>query len=140
MSGNLKLPSTITDINKDIGYLYNDLEQEKIDDILNKKNTTHLPWIGDDYCLSSNRLAAIWIYNKNNLIIFEVTPPYPYKWLSPEDDQNYIPYTEWAKSYKPYLITTVPRDFAQQLLAQANELLATIEENIKKEFNLKENF
>jgi len=125
-------------IKKDIGYLYNESQQEN-EKAIDEKSAVRNVWIGEQYCWSANRLGSVWFYNDTKgSIILEVCPSYPYIWMAQEEDPAYIPYKEWIKSYKPYLITFFPQDIAKEWLTQAQLILNTIERNIKKEFNLPE--
>src|SRR5205085_11669823 len=87
-------------------------------------------WVGDKYRLWGYGSRGVWIYNSgDDSIIFEVTPAYAGGFAYP---QKCIPYNQWIKKYKPYLIRIIPRDVAQQWLEQCNAILKQIEENIKR--------
>jgi chitinase len=71
-----------------------------------------------------------WIYNDiGGNIIFAITPFYPFLFCDPDEEPNYLPYEEWIKSYKPYLIAKLSRETAEQWLAQANSILEQIDKN-----------
>jgi hypothetical protein len=133
LNDELKLHSSIQ---KDIGFLYNEQLQGKpgfIYEKLEKRNY----WIGNQYnlwspCIAKGNLTT-WIYNDiDGSIIFEITPIYPDSSGNPERAAKFIPYEQWIKKYKSYLIRIIPRDVAQQWLDQCNAILKQIEENIKR--------
>lgn len=120
-------------IKKDIGYLHNE-------DVCNEANfpTCSLPnggisWVGYLHHLwESNAHFDSWIYNASDgSIIFEVTQLYPYL-LSEPEEPNHIPYEEWIKTYKPYFITTLSRETAEQWLEQAERIIKIISDNQKR--------
>ena len=94
-------------------------------------------WIGYKYHLWSARNGLIswdsWIYNDfDDSIIFEVTPIYPYLFSESEEEPNYISYEEWIKTYKPYFITTLSKETAEQWLKQAETIIKIVENNQKR--------
>jgi hypothetical protein len=129
----LKLHKSITE---DIGFLYNETTHQKNDSADNKIHKIE-HWNENDYslwspCVKYGNLQT-WIYNNEaGDIIFEITPVYPYHYCDPEEEPNFIPYEEWMKDYKPFLIRTIPKDVAQQWLEQTKVLLKQITKNIKK--------
>ena len=120
-------------IKQDIGYLYNEYLQ-------NKSGLTYVKfeerdcWVGEQYYLwESGRQFAVWLYNASDgSIIFEVTPLYPYHFIEPEDITKFVPYDEWIKGYKPYVICIIPKEVAVQWLDQAESLLQTIAKNVER--------
>ncbi|HSC25176.1 MAG TPA: hypothetical protein VLB80_03115 [Candidatus Babeliales bacterium] len=117
----------------DIGFLFNQYSAnlcgeklKKPTGLIYKKKNNISYWPGNDYHLWAHNYIS-WIYNKSDRsIIFEVTPFYPYMYCEPEEESNYIPYNEWIKTYKPYLIREIPRAIAQEWLKQAEYIIQTI--------------
>jgi hypothetical protein len=100
-------------------------------------------WVGENYQLWGWDFAG-WIYNdeKGN-IIFELTPRYKGGWYDPDNTKNVKEYKEFLVNYKSYFITTIPHKVAQRWIAQANDILKQIDENVKrgmKESEKAENF
>lgn len=132
----LLLDNTIT---KDIGYLFNqysaiicgeNLEGPTCVTYIRKNN--ELYWSGNDYQLWCADYIT-WLYNcVDGSIIFEVTPFYPYMYCEPEEEPDYIPYKEWIKTYKPYFITTLSREIAEEWLKQAEYIIKNIQDNQKR--------
>lgn len=124
-------------IQEDIGYLYNQYsdylcnEKSQVQDTFGyTKLEGRDIWAGNKYNLWNSDITS-WIYNDvDGSIIFELTPAYPENFYYTKSQT--IPYQEWIKSYKPYLIEKIPHDVAQQWLDQANALLKQIDKNIKK--------
>jgi len=128
-----------TSIKEDIGYLYNQYS----DFLCNKKSKvqdnfgyTKLEgtdiWAGNKYNLWNSDVIS-WIYNDaDGSIIFELTPAYPENFYYTKLKPQTIPYQEWIKGYKPYLIEKIPHNIAQQWLDQANAILKQIDKNIKR--------
>jgi hypothetical protein len=130
LENKLQLHKSIT---KDIGYLANEADQEK----LGISYINHL-WVGRRYALFGGNLNEktylySWIYNdKDSNIIFEITPKYKWHFSEPKKGESYIPYEEWIKTYKPFLIRKIPVEVACQWLDQATSILNKIEENMAK--------
>lgn len=123
-------------ITKDIGYSHNKYLYNAIN-ISMPEISNDIEWVGYQYHLWSTRNDLIsmdsWIYNDGDgSIVFEVTPIYPYLFSEPEEKQNYIPFEEWIKSYKPYFITTLSRERAEEWLKQAESIIKIVEDNQKK--------
>ena len=127
-----------TYITKEIGYLHNQYIYDNINiPICTFSSDNNSDWIGYKYHLWSarNDLVSIdsWIYNApDESIIFEVTPIYPYMYCEPEEEPDYIPYEEWIKTYKPYFITTLSREIAEQWLEQAEYIIKIVEDNQRR--------
>lgn len=124
-------------ITQDIGYYHNEYLANNTNfptQILADGNTD---WVGYFYHLWSARenLSSFdsWIYNApNGDIVFKVTPLYPYMYSEPEKETDYIPYEQWIKNYKPYLMIILPKVIAEQWLKQAKHVVNTIQNNEKK--------
>ncbi|HJZ23671.1 MAG TPA: hypothetical protein VJ201_04395 [Candidatus Babeliales bacterium] len=124
-------------INQDIGYLVHEyhIDETKVTQYTFPSGV--ISWVGYKYKLweahEDNLCLMSWIYNKpDGSIIFEVTPFYPYMYCEPEEEPNYIPYEEWIKTYKPYLIAMLSKEKALQWLEQAQHIIRIIEENEAK--------
>ena len=71
--------------------------------------------------------TSTWLYNNaSGDIILEITPYYPHTYSI---EYSYQDFLEWMKNYKPLFKTIIPRKTAQQWLAQATQILTTIDEN-----------
>lgn len=118
----------------DIGYLYNNYHYDDTNFATHTFHTGVISWVGYLYHLWESTLHFdSWIYNKSDgSIIFEVTPFYPYMYCEPEEEPNYIPYEEWIKTYKPYFITTLSRETAEQWLEQAERIIKIVSDNEKR--------
>lgn len=136
LSNKLQLHKSITE---DIGYIYNQYSDYLCNDkskVQNNFGYTKLEgrdiWAGNKYNLWNSALTS-WIYNDaDGSIIFELTPMYPENFFYTKKKPQKIPYQEWIKDYRPYLITKIPHNIAQQWLAQANAILNQIDENVKR--------
>jgi len=126
-------------ITKDIGYLFNEYsanicgeKQENQTPLMYIEKNNEFYWPGNDCCLWAYDVTS-WIYNKpDGSIVFEVTPRYPYMYYEPEEEPDYIPYEEWIKTYKPYFVTTLSKETAQQWLEQAEHIIKIVEDNQKR--------
>jgi hypothetical protein len=120
-------------ITEDIGYLYNHYHYHNDNDnfTMHAFPTGVIEWIGYLYHMWESSLNFdSWIYNSpDGSIIFEITPFYPYMYCEPEEEENYIPFEEWIKTYKPYFITTLSQETALQWLAQAERIIKIVEFN-----------
>ncbi len=121
-------------ITKDIGYLHNEYLYSSINPPDNIFSNNDHDWIGYSYHLwASNAHFDTWIYNAaDGSITFEVTPIYPYLFSEPEEEPDYIPYEEWIKTYKPYFITTLSRETAEEWIEQAERIIWMVEFNEKR--------
>jgi len=136
LTNKLYLHKSITD---DIGYLFNEYHylENKSNFILETSSDETSYWVGYKHHLweaeQNNSRSATWIYsNDHKDMIFEITPCYPYMYCEPEEEPNYIPYHEWIKTYKPYFVTTISQETAQQWIIQAELIINTIEDNVRR--------
>lgn len=122
---------------KDIGYFFNESRQDKPVVHAIEADGREGYWVGMNYMFAGQDCVA-WVYNDDNSdIIFKLTPRFPGNSLawyldetdSPEALENSKWYDEWIKTYKPILERKIPRDIAQQWLAKAQEIIATIQKN-----------
>jgi len=124
-------------ITQDIGYLWNEWCQEKLDKAY-EKNSEWIGWKNMVWNSDGGGTQALntWLYNDSKgKIIFEITPDY--NWHDPDAQMNvpFIPYEEFIKNYKPYIIREVPLDIAKIWLAKAKAIIKIInspdEEKVK---------
>lgn len=77
---------------------------------------------------------ASWFYERNGKFFFEVTPVY--KWHSrypeKEEKKDYVPFEQFIKNYKPYVITELSVEIVREWLRQTEHLLEAIESNDAK--------
>lgn len=133
----LKQKNFLFSTTKDIGYFHNEYLYESVNISTPIIPTNSIDWKGYNYHLWSarNNFASFssWIYNApDGAIIFEVTPIYPYLFSEPEEEPDYVPYEEWIKTYKPYFITTLSREIAEQWLEQAEHIIKIVERNQRR--------
>ena len=50
----------------------------------------------------------------------------------PKPDEKFIKYSEWMKNYKPYVVTQIPRESAEQWIKQIDKLMAKVKRSDKK--------
>ncbi|MBI2352970.1 hypothetical protein HYV11_01855 [Candidatus Dependentiae bacterium] len=84
----------------------------------------HSYWIGGQYALFGYGATNTWMYNETDEnSIFELTPMYP-KFIPAleEQEKQSVIYTQWMKTYKPYLIKKVSLNVVHKWLDQMNEL------------------
>ncbi|HLW72429.1 MAG TPA: hypothetical protein VKR54_00085 [Candidatus Babeliales bacterium] len=129
-----------TSINEDIGFMYNQYDylfwtkdSIVVDDFVHELSETTPVWVGMRYQLWMTKKYVTWLYNDNNgLIIFEVTPLYPFSYRNSSKEQDYITYKKWIKNYKSCLTRTISREVAQQWFEQANKIEIQIADNIER--------
>jgi hypothetical protein len=141
LHGNILLPESIKtyeNTNHDIGYRYNEYLQEKLELISGtwlKKSCND--WYGNKYRVWGHELQ-LWLYNDDHgAIIFKLTPIFPGGFpiddpTEPEEVARAKHYSQWIKTYKPFLTEKLPREVAQQWLAQVEEIIKTIEDNDRR--------
>ena len=129
ISNELQLDASITN---DIGYMWNEdlIKTSQLAD--QGKHELIEDWVGQGYLLWSPRGFSTWLYNKNNKIIFEITPTYLWHHRDPKEGEDFITYEEFIKNYKPYFILELNKDTAQQWLNKTEELLTIINQNYER--------
>ena len=109
----------------DIGYYWNFYlnKDKKIDNF--NKNYSELR----NYFIFDS-LFPTFIYNDidGNIIIITI-PLYPHVLSYKKRKPSYNHFLKWMQSYKPLLKTIIPKKTAEQWLAQATQILMTIDEN-----------
>ncbi len=89
-------------------------------------------WKTPIYIMWGGNKFNTWLYNQNNKIFLEITPCYPWHFNEPKAGDNYVPYDEWIKSYKPLIIIEIDKVTAQQWYDQAGKIMQEIEKNDEK--------
>jgi hypothetical protein len=125
-------------IKRDIGYVYNEYSCNEL--LQNSSQFVEIYsndrsfWVGYTYYVWSSCLRNVscvtWIYNDvKGDIVFEVTPLYV---ACDSEEPSYVPYDEWLKSYKPYLVRKLSKETVQQWLGQAQYVMSQIDNNIAR--------
>lgn len=65
-----------------------------------------------------------WLYNKNNKIYLEISPTYPWLFSDETEEEGYITFDEFMKTYKPITVEEINHATARQWLDQCNDILA----------------
>jgi len=93
---------------------------EMLNDYLNERSTLDLKpfWL----CSSLKNNDTL-LYTKNNKIYMEVTPLYPWTFIEPKSEDNYISFDEFMKSYKPDAVEPILHVIACEWLAQCLEII-----------------
>lgn len=125
-------------LGRDIGYIYNEILQNRFPFTNSENNNDPSDlWIGDKYRVWGYTLQ-LWLYNdENGDIIFKLTPLFPGGFAlgdstDPEEIERSLQYDAWIKNYKPFLIETLPRETAQRWLAHAEDIMKMIEDNERR--------
>ncbi len=116
-------------LNQDIGYMWNEVLQDKLPYKVNEEL-----WVGLCFSLweggDDKKHFATWLYNDpDGNIVMHITENYPWHFRKKGESENYISYNEFIRNYKPILIRIIPHQVARQWLAQCEYLLATVREN-----------
>lgn len=119
-------------IQQDIGYLWNELLQDRLKLLARVNQEGGNRWIGTCYLLWEIKGLDTWLYNKDEKIFMELAPVYKWHFDDPETGEDYITYDEFIKDYKPYLIVEIDKKVAQQWLAKTEELMQIIQDNYEK--------
>lgn len=124
-----KLHESIT---KNIGYLWNKEMWGKDKSLVEEQwPDGTIRWVGLRNTFFSGKGIMSWLYEKDDKIYLEITPTY--QWPSAEEKKRGCPtYREFLKNYKPYVVTTLDREVAQDWYKKAGELLAIVEANDDK--------
>lgn len=123
--------SLLKSIKADLGYLWNqDLNHCSITS--HEQLQKEKDWKGAKYLMWDGNKFDTWLYNKNNKIYIEITPIYPWHFNKPKAEDNYIPYDEWIKNYKPLVIIEIDKVAAKQWYDQAGKIMQEIEKNDEK--------
>lgn len=104
-------------ITHDVGFEWNEY-------FANKRGPTE----ADQYHWTANDHKKIrpyyssWLYNdENGNVIFEITPNYPWFYVTKKECPEKISYKEWIKNYKPVVKTIIPKENLKQWIKQADE-------------------
>jgi len=88
-------------------------------------------WVGDKYVLfnaAGKGNPDSWLYNdKDGNIVFEITPVYPWFYSDPEPDETFLKYSEWMKTYQPYLKRVISKDIAERWLFELQQLISIVQ-------------
>lgn len=119
-------------IKKNIGFYENQYrKKEDRKNLIYENNEYGRFWIGVSYSLFSSCGKGnpdSWLYNdKDGSIVFEITPAYPWCYSEPEPDETFITYSEWMKTYQPYLKRVISKEVAQKWLVELQELTNIVE-------------
>jgi hypothetical protein len=98
-----------------MGYLLNTLPDEEWDDELS------IFWVW-----SSPKDIQTFIYKINDIIYLEIAPTYPWHYIEPKPGDNYIPFEEFMKSYKPYAVEVIPQPIALEWMNKCEEIIKLI--------------
>ncbi len=115
----------ISFLSNDIGYIYN----QKIYATANQSESTisHLDEWNDDCLIWNFKEFALWIYNKDSSIFFEITPVFQWHFSKPETNETYISYETFMLEYKSIATIEINKDTAEKLLKQSEDLLNSIQ-------------
>ena len=95
-----------------------------------------LYWVGGKHNLFDFAYAyqqETWLYNdKEGKIWFELSPVYPWFFADSEEGETVIPFRQWLKNFKPYVVRKISKETAKQWVKQLQDLLKVIEENDKR--------
>lgn len=96
---------------------------EVINYILNDRSTYDLDsyWV----CSSSTNKLTL-IYNKNNNIYIEIVPMYPWTYVEPKPEEDYITFEKFMENYKPYVLEIIPYEVADRWLNTCEEIFKQI--------------
>ncbi len=93
-------------------------------------------WVGFKYQIYSPAYSSeqsSWLYNDTDgNIIFEITPNYPWFFTGAEKGEVVIGYSQWMKSYHPYVVRIIKREVVEQWIKQLDELIEKVAINDEK--------
>lgn len=129
IGGELHLHTSIT---KNLGYLWNEECQGDNPNLFCETSLGWPRWVGLDYHLWStpgnfDPILTTWIYNKEDKIVLEITPSYPWHFRDPKEGENFITYDVFMNDYKPLLVREIDKGVARDWLSKCLELLQMIE-------------
>lgn len=120
-------------INKDIGFLWNEVLQDKGEMFPAYQLGGIEHWVGEKYLLwSVPGKYSTWLYQRGSEIFLEITPVYPWHFSEPKPTDQYYSYEEFIKNYKPLAVVEISKETAQRWLQQIEALLKIIEQNDAK--------
>ena len=128
-----------TSIKKSLGYYQaKDYKKDNRKDLIYETLSNGFRcWVGSVYKLFDARtginIPSSWLYNdKDGNIFLELSPAYPWLFDEVKPGEKFIKYSEWMKEYKPYIVTKIPRDSAEQWLKQINKFMKKLDRSDKK--------
>lgn len=116
-------------IDKNIGYLWN----QNLWDEKNNLKYVVLPtgskrWVGLNYCLWDGFEFESWLYEKDSLIVLEITPIFNWNRYLPEEE-NQLLYEKFMSTYQPAVVRVLSKETILEWYKKADELLEIIEAN-----------
>lgn len=99
-----------------LGYVLNHVINEKQDDDLS------LFWVW-----SSREHTATLMYSVEEKIYMEIVPLYPWTFIEPSNEENYISFEEFMKNYKPYVFEVVDKSIAIKWQEQCEGILKMVD-------------
>ena len=122
-------------IQKDIGYLWNEYLEEKEEqhNFVEKSLEGIIYWVGGKHHLFQSKFKEYdtWLYNKDGEIYLEITPYYQWHFDEPQKNENFIPYEEFIKNYKPLVILKIDKGQAEEWLKIVSNLVIIAEKNFQ---------
>ena len=117
-------------IKENLGYMLNEY-MRNLPDERDKKRFVEKDdcWVGFDYLLCSTQEQDSWIYNKGKKVLFEITPHYKWHFSESKKSKSYIDYDDFAKNYKPCLVTEVEWSYGYHSFRKAKAVYDLIEAN-----------
>jgi len=117
-------------IQEDIGFLWAEYLQRKENHIFIEEPLENSScWVGLNYHLFEYKEYDTWLYNKDGEIYLKITPSYQWHFDEPQKNENFIPYEEFIKNYKPLVILKIDKEQAEEWLKIVSNLVAIAEKN-----------
>jgi len=118
--------NTDESIELDLGFHWNEyLHDLSTDEKTNKKDLSrYLLWSS-----GPEKAYSTWFYNKDNEIILEISPDYPWHFIEPKEEEAFDSYDEWMKNYKPLFLGQVDKATAQKWIRQIDEILIQMDKD-----------
>ena len=123
----------VSGIPGDLGFVWNEVLQIKN----NQGETDHYAiaaWTEKKSLLLSNSSLCLetWLYVRDGVVHFDVTPVYRWHFNSPEPGERYISYDEFRSNYKPIAQLVISMATIKKWECKVAKLLKIIEKNQDK--------
>jgi hypothetical protein len=117
IAGELELTGTMK--LKGIGYWWNEftnrLEDEKEQDEEDK---------AEKYWLWSTRYLQTWLYTYQNKVCIEISPSYPFHFVDPTEDEEFIAYREFIAKYNIISVLQLNYEDVEEVLRKIEQILS----------------
>lgn len=119
LNNELEISSEFDDVS--IGKWWNDYTDSYVDDEIETEDLAQRFW------LWSTRYVQTWLFNRNSKIYLEISLSYPWHFVEPRENEDFISYHEFIRSFQPIIIFEILSEQAIIIIDKCSRILDNIE-------------